>query len=237
MFMELGKVVIAAVVSLLALFLLTKLMGDKQLSELNMFDYIVGISIGSIAAEMAVQTDRSVFKYLVAMILYAVIATLAAILTNKSIKARRFIEGRTLLLYHGHTLYRENLKKARLDADEFLSQCRVAGYFDLNELEAALLEPNGKISFLPKSSYRPVNPQDLKLTPGSASLCSNVILDGKVMEQNLSAMGRNEAWLKAALKAQGIGQIHQVYLATCDKDGNLQVYKMDENKPQADIFQ
>lgn len=102
------------------------------MSQMSMFDYINGITIGSIAAEMATSLEENFVQPLTAMIVYA----LAAILLN-----------------HGE-LYRENLKKAKIDVNKFLVQCRVNGYFDVSKLETAILEGNGKISFLPKVSDR-----------------------------------------------------------------------------------
>lgn len=137
--------------SIIAIFVLTKLMGYRQMSQMSMFDYIIGITIGSIAAEMATSLEENFIQPLTAMIVYALAAVALAWVTSKSIKARRVIEGFPLVLLNHGELYRQNLKKAKLDVTEFLEQCRVNGYFDISKLETAILEGNGKISFLPKA--------------------------------------------------------------------------------------
>ena len=157
--LDLAQVALTAVASLTVLFLLTKLIGNKQISQMTMFDYVTGITIGSIAAEMATELETPV-RPLVAMLVYGVLTVLIALWTNKSLAARRTFTGKPLLLFDKGVIYRDHLKKARLDLSEFLTLCRIAGYFDLEQIETAVLEHNGIVSFLPKAQYRPAEPND-----------------------------------------------------------------------------
>ena len=100
---------------------------------------------------------------------------------------RSLWSGRSLVLMESGTIFKENLSRASIDLNEFLGQARVAGYFDPNEIQTAILETNGQISFLPKSGSRPVTPQDLQLTPEPVSAWYDLILDGQLMEDNLKA--------------------------------------------------
>ena len=177
--------------SVIALFILTKLMGYRQMSQMCMFDYINGITIGSIAAEMATSLEENYVQPLTAMIVYALAAILLSWLSSRSIKARRVIEGKPLVLLNNGELYWENLKKAKIDVNEFLVQCRVNGYFDVSKLETVVLEGDGKISFLPKAAERPVTPSDLNLSAQQDYMVANVILDGKIMEENLRHTGND----------------------------------------------
>lgn len=218
--------------SILALFILTKLMGYRQMSQMSVFDYINGITIGSIAAEMATSLENNFVEPLTAMIVYALAAFFLSCFTSKSIKARRIIEGAPLVLLNNGELYRENLKKAKIDVSEFLLQCRVSGYFDISKLETAILEENGKISFLPKASDRPLTPADIQLSPQQDYMVANVIFDGKLMEENLKHTGNDEKWLQSQIKAQGAKQIEDVLLATCDASNQVTVY-LKSNRREA----
>lgn len=222
--------------SIIAIFILTKLMGYRQMSQMSMFDYVNGITIGSIAAEMATSLEDSFVQPLTAMIVYALAAIFLSWLGSKFIKARRLIEGKPLLLMHHGELYRENLKKAKIDVTEFLVQCRVHGYFDVSKLEAAILEGNGKISFLPKASDRPVTPSDMNLQAQQDYLVANVILDGKVMEQNLRHTGKDEKWLKNQIKGQGADRIEDVLLAICDASNQVTVFLKHNRKEAKDVL-
>ena len=145
---------LTTLLSIAVLFLLAKLMGNKQVSQMTMFDYVVGITIGSSAAELATELENPA-KPLIAMLLYGVADVLISLLTSKSLKARAVITGKPLVLLENGVIDRENLKKARLDLSEFLTYCRIGGWFDLSQLQTAVLEHNGVVSFLPKEAYRP----------------------------------------------------------------------------------
>ena len=119
------------------------------------------------------------------------------------------------------TIFKENLSRASIDLNEFLGQARVAGSFDPNEIQTAILETNGQISFLPKSSSRPVTPQDLQLTPEPVSAWYDLILDGQLMEDNLKASGRSVSWLEGQLHSVGIGQKSEVFYAGCNQQGTF----------------
>ena len=216
--------------SISSIFLLTKLMGYRQMSQMSMFDYICGITIGSIAAEMSTSLENNFVQPLTAMIVYALIALLLSWGSSKSIRLRRLVEGVPLVLYNNGNLYGENLKKSKIDVTEFLEQCRVSGYFDLSKLQTAILEGNGKISFLPKASDRPLTPSDMNLTGKQDYMVANVILDGKIRKENLRHTGNDEKWLHNQIKGQGAKAIEDILLATCDTDNQLTVYLKDNVK-------
>ena len=118
------------------------------MSEMSMFDYISGITIGSIAAEMATAPDSSFLEPLTAMIVYGLLTAFLAFITGKNMKIRHFISGSPYILFNDGHLYEGNFKKGHIDLSEFLVQCRLNGFFDLKELQTAILEENGRISFL-----------------------------------------------------------------------------------------
>lgn len=233
---EIFYIIALSLGSILAIFILTKLMGYRQMSQMSMFDYIIGITIGSIAAEMSTSLEENFVQPLTAMIVYALSAVILAWTTSKSIKARRLIEGVPLVLLNHGELYRRNLLKAKMDVTEFLEQCRVNGYFDVSKLECAILEGNGKISFLPKVEDRPLTPSDMQITPQQDYMVANVILDGKVMKENLKHIGKDEKWLHGQITAQGAKQIEDVLLATCDMSNKVTVYLKKNKKEIKDVL-
>lgn len=231
--MDLLRVIVTSLVSLAALFLLTKLMGNKQVSQMNLFDYIVGITIGSIAAEMATELDTPE-NSLVAMAVYAVVAVGISLLTNKSLAARRVMTGKPLVLMEGGTIYRENLKKAKMDLSEFLMYCRIGGFFDLNQIQTALLEHNGTVTFLPVEMQRPATPADFSLQPTQTMLQTPVILDGEVLPGNLQRVGKDVTWLMRQLEKQGYQEPEAIFLALAD--GNLlTVYPVESKRRPTDL--
>ena len=234
--MDYITVIITAFVSMVVLFLLTKLIGNKQLSELTMFDYIVSITIGSIAAEMATELETPE-RPLIAMCVYAFISLGISILVSKKIKLRRLLFGHSVVLMHGGRLYRKNFKKSRLDLNEFLMQARLCGYFDLSSIDTAIMEASGKISFMPYAAKRPATPKDLNLVPNAEAVFFNVIMDGQILEKNLSYAGRDLNWLNNELRVQGIKSPNEVFLAILDNSGTLNVFKNYDYEEKNDFFE
>ncbi len=231
-----SKISLVSLISLVVLFLLTKLMGNKQVSQLNMFDYIIGISIGSIAAELA--TDLEDFwQPFTALVIYGVVAYLVSVITSKSLKTRKVIVGRSLILMDNGVIYKKNLSKARIDVSDFMMQCRIAGFFDLNEIQTAIFEYNGNISFLPVSGKRPVNPDDLKLEPEYEYTQVTVILDKHINHFNLKKTGNNITWLNKQLNEQGYSNAGEILLGLCDHNNKLTLYPVKTKNDPSDLFE
>ena len=238
-----GQIALTALGSLAALFLLTKLSGNKQVSQMNLFDYVMGITIGSIAAEMASELE-SPLRPLWAMVVYGLAAWGIALLTNKSIRVRRFIIGKPLILMDSGVIYRKNLRRARMDLNEFLMYCRVSGYFDLNQIQTAILEHNGTVTFLPAAMQRPVTPADINLTPAQEKLPMQprqellqtpVVQDGRVLPENLRKAGRDGVWLERKLREKGYHGPEEVLLAMAATGDQLAVYPMETKKEAREI--
>ena len=220
---------LTALGSFVALFLIAKLAGHKQIAQLDFFDYITGISIGSIAAEMATELEEP-WKPLTAMVIYGGVTLLLSIITNKFPRSRKYISGTpTILMDHGK-LYYENLKKAKLDLSEFMVMCRQQGYFDLTNIQTAFFEYNGKLTILPVRSQRPATPQDMNLAPEQELLFTELIMDGQVLEENLKRMGLELTWLNKQLEQRHIHSPKDVFLALCDRNLKFVLYEKERNK-------
>ena len=225
--MDFLKVLLTSVGSVAALFIMTKIIGNKQINQLNLFDYINGITIGSIGAELAITPEKEFYQPLTALVIYTLATFSINLISMKSIKCRRFLEGKSRYLMKDGKLYNENIKKANLDLNEFLTQCRVMGFYDLSDINTAIIEPNGKVSILPNDNARPVTPKDMGLSVQQTKVQYNVIMDGCAVKENLKSLGYDESWLSQELSKQKT-KMSEVFLATCDIDGNLNIY--DYNK-------
>ena len=227
--MNFAVLCLTALASFGALFLIAKLIGRKQIAQLDFFDYITGISIGSIAAEMATELEEP-WKPLTAMVIYGGATLLLSIVSNHVLRSRKYLNGTpTILMDHGK-LYRENLKKAKLDLSEFMVMCRQQGYFDLTSIQTAVFEYNGKLTILPVSSQRPVIPHDIDLDPEQELLFTELIMDGRILDDNLKHMGLDLTWLEKQLKQRHINSAKDVFLAVCDRNLKFVVYETDPRK-------
>lgn len=221
--MEIVKVVLTSALSAAALFLIAKVIGHKQMSQLDFFDYITGITIGSIAAEMATELEEPI-KPLVAMIVYGAITAILTIVTSKMPKLRKYVNGSPTIIMSGGKLYRKNMKKAKLELSEFMVMCRQEGYFNLNDIGTAVFEYNGRLTVLPKATKRPLNPEDMNLVPEPATISTEIIMDGRILGENLKRMGLSEKWLQNELEVQGYKSHKQIFLALCDDNKQVTLF-------------
>lgn len=218
--MEILKLTLTALLSAVTLFVIAKILGHKQMSQLDFFDYITGITIGSIAAELATELEEP-WKPLVAMIIYGIITFAITILTSKFPGSRKFFNGSPTIILNDGKLYRHNMKKSKLDLSDFMVMCRQAGYFNLNDIQMAIFEYKGRLTILPKSNKRPSRPADSGLFPKQEQIFTELIMDGKILAPNLHRLGVDETWLESQLKVHGYHSPKEIYLVVCDEDKNI----------------
>ena len=224
--MEILKVILTSVLSAVALFIIAKVIGHKQMSQLDFFDYITGITIGSIAAELATELEEPM-KPLIAMVVYGAITVILTTITTKLPKMRKYINGSPTIIMNEGKIYRKNMKKAKIDLSEFMVMCRQQGYFNLEDIQTAVFEYNGKLTILPVSTKRPLNPEDVNLTPQSEYINTEVIMDGRVLEDNLKRTGLDTTWLDSQIKVHGYKNVKEIFLGICDHNKNLTLYKSE----------
>ena len=233
---EILEVSYRALISLVTLFLITKLLGKKQVSQFSLFDYVIGISIGNFAAEVTINLEAEWINGVVAVLIFGVVAYLVSILTMKSIVARRFFMGAPTVVIQNGKIIKESLKKVKFDINDLLEECRNNNVFDLNQINYALMEANGKLSILLKPEYLPLTPNDMKVKVNKNGLVANVIIDKKIMKENLFQMGKDEKWLMKELKIKGFS-LDDVLLGTLDIDNKLTIYKQKENENVKNVLE
>lgn len=225
------SIVPRSLVSLVSLLIATKILGKKQVSELSLFDYCIGISIGNFTAEMILVLENQLINGVVAILTFGIVGYLISYLTMKSIVLRRFFMGEpTIVMQDGKILY-NSLKKLNIDINDFLEQTRSAGVFDINEISYAIMEANGKISILKKDENKNVTKKDLKIKSQKAQLPANVIIDSKLMIKNIQKTDKTTDWFKNELKIKGYKSYEEIVLATYSNN-SLKIYtKNEETKP------
>lgn len=234
---ELLIVIVRAYISLITLFLITKMLGKKQVSQLSLFDYVIGISIGNFAAEITINFDSSLIYGIVSVLIFGTFAYTISILTMKSIKIRRFFIGVPTVLIDKGQILEKGLKKVKFDINDLLEECRGNGYFDLNEIDYAIMEVNGKVSIMPKQPYKPITLKDMNLKESNQSLCANVIIDSNIMGNNLKNMNKNIEWLEQQLKIKGYESLDNILLATLDKNEKFTVYEKNNDKQSKNVLE
>lgn len=210
---------------LIILFFITKMMGKKQISELNFFDYVVGITIGSIAADISLDIEKDMLAGIAALFIYGFISYIISFVSIKSILARRFFIGVPTVLVEKGKIIESGLKKSKIDVNDLLMEARENGYFNLDEIDYALMEVNGNISFLPKEKEKPVTKKDIKIKCSNEGLTVNAIIDSKYMANNMKAINKDKEWLDHELKVNGYDNYDNILLATIDNNYKVTIYE------------
>lgn len=222
---------------LIILFFITKMMGKKQISELNFFDYVVGITIGSIAADISLDIEKNMIAGIAALFIYGFISYIISFVSIKSILARRFFIGVPTVLVEKGKIIESGVKKSKIDVNDLLMEARENGYFNLDEIDYALMEVNGNISFLPKEKEKPVTKKDMKIKCSNEGLTVNGIIDGKYMVNNMKAINKDKEWLDHELKVNGYDNYDNILLATIDNNYKVTIYEKNVNPDKNTVLE
>lgn len=212
------------------LFGLAKIMGKKQVSQMNTYDYIIGITMGSIAADISLDIEKDIMAGIVSLIIYGGSGFLVTYLTLKNIKIRKFINGVPTILIDRGKIVESNLRKEGIDINDLEEEARQNGYFDLSKVNYAVLEISGKISFLSKANYEMVTKKDMKIKARNESITANVIIDGVLLKENLLLMGKDEKWLNKELGNRGYDNYKRILLMTLDETGKISIFDKNIQK-------
>lgn len=234
--MSFGELVLRVTLSFWVLLLLTRIMGRKQISQLTFFDYVTGISIGSIAAVLAIDNSISLVTGLAALVVWVAWVMIVNVCTLKSIPARKYIDGEPIMVIHNGRILEQNLGRRYYNIGDLMMELRENGVFDPNEVQIGVAEPDGKLSILKKSQFQPVTAKDLNIqntTPAiNYAVGKELIIDGEIISDNLKSNSVDEKWIHQQLNSQGVTDVSQVMLATITPQGTLYVDKLQDNAPK-----
>lgn len=208
--------------SYFVLLLLTRLMGKKQLSQLTYFNYVTGITIGSITANLAVNSNLKVSNGIYSLILWTALTILLELLSLNSRSFRQIVDGQPTILIKNGSIIKKKLKWTRTNIDELTLLLRKSKVFDLKEVDYAILETNGELSVLKKSKYKNYTVKDSQ-EPFSENknLSAQAIIDGKVIEHNLKELGFDANWLDSQIKKYGYQKHSEIFYAEIGSNGQL----------------
>jgi uncharacterized membrane protein YcaP (DUF421 family) len=221
------EIIIRSIVFLTVLFFMTKLLGQKQLTQLSVFEYIFGIVIGGIVAIHA-STLKSTFMHgFIAMVILFFVAFVIEFISIKNKTFRDFFMGKSTVLIKDGKIMEDNMKKVRYSADDLLENMRGKDVFKIADVEFAVLEPNGIINVLPKTENQPLTPKDMGMNLPQRKEPQTVVMDGKMLLEPLADQSLNPNWLETELDKMNIA-IENVFLGQVDSSGQLTVDLFDD---------
>ncbi|EIJ78179.1 hypothetical protein PB1_11484 [Bacillus methanolicus PB1] len=230
------EIIIRSILFLTILFLLTKIIGKKQISELSFFEYVSGITIGSIAGEVIMGLEDSMFYGMIGILTFGITTFAVDYFALKSKKFRDIVEGKSTVLIQDGKILEDNLKKEKYTIDDMSALLRQKDVFNVADVEFAVLEPNGELSVLLKKENQPLTPKDVNLQVAQEKVPQTVIMDGQILDDALSSAGKTRKWLNIELEKLGV-LLENVFMAQVDSYGELTVDIFDDKinvpSPQA----
>jgi uncharacterized membrane protein YcaP (DUF421 family) len=207
------EIILQTILAFFAVFFFARLIGKKQVSELTFYDYINGITFGSIAANLVTDTDQHTGRYLIGIALFAALTALFQFLSLKSRTIRKVIEGEPVVLIHQGEILEENMATTRFNMGDLMSQLRQQNIFNIKEVNYAILEQDGTVSVLRKAEKQTVQREDLSLEVEQETVWRELIIDGQIIKANLTQNNLSQEWLEKKLRQQNIHNRDQVMLA------------------------
>ncbi|GJM80870.1 DUF421 domain-containing protein [Paenibacillus timonensis] len=214
------EVIVRTLVAVIVLFVLTRLLGKRQISQLSFFEYITGITIGSITAYISLDVNTDWYLGLIAVTVWFLVSLGIEYLQIKSKKARDWIDSSSTVLIKDGKILEDNLKKERLTNEELMEQLRKKSIFKVAEVEFAVIEPDGQINAMLKNEYQPITPSHLGIKVAPEPEPQTVIIDGKIMDEPLATLGLNRKWLNTELEKLGVS-LDNVNLGQVDAYGQF----------------
>lgn len=214
------EVILESLFTFMGLFILARVMGKRQIAQLTFFDYISGITLGSIAASLSLDEVRFIYA-LSSLVIWSVLTTLFAWLERKSYRARILIDGRPIVLIENGQVLEENLKRSNMTIEEMMLLIRQKNVFKLSDVEYAIFESNGSLSVMKKSDLQPMTPKDAGIPVVMEHEPRLVIIDGHVMEKSLQETGYSKSWLLGEIMKRGASDFRDVFIAQIDANGNV----------------
>lgn len=214
-------VAVRSVIGFFSLLIFTRIIGKEQISQLTFFDYVLGITIGSIAASLTTDLSSRAWPHWIGLLSWAALGYLMELITLKWRYAAKYLEGEPTIVIMNGKIMEKSLKKMKYRVSDIMALLRNKGVFDLNQVDFAIIEPNGQISVLKKPEHMPLTPKDMQIKVMPNGISTELIYDGIIIEENLTQLNKDIAWLLKELNKQGIKDVSEVFLATLNPAGSL----------------
>ncbi|KUF35621.1 hypothetical protein AK833_06765 [Lysinibacillus sp. F5] len=223
--------ILRTTLSFFALLILARILGKKQLGQLTFFHYITGITFGSIASEIASQEETPFLDGMISLVWWSALTYLMTVITIKSKKARVLIDDKPTIVIQKGLILESALQKNRLHLDELTMMLREQAIFSVQDVEYAMLETNGKLSVLQKTSEQVATKQDVKADVSPPTyLPTEVISDGQLITENIVELELTEDWVLKKLKKQNVQSVEEVYFAQVQTNGSLYISLKDKSR-------
>ncbi|SMB90966.1 Uncharacterized membrane protein YcaP, DUF421 family [Desulfonispora thiosulfatigenes DSM 11270] len=223
------KIIIQTIIAFFAILFLTRILGKQQIAQLTFYEYINGITFGSIAATMATDTSQKIWEHLTGLVVFAILTGLMSYISMKNRIAKKIINGEPVIVIQDGKILEGNLRKMRLELDELMAELRSKDIFSAGDVKIGIIEPSGEISALLKEEFMPLTKKDIGIKGDSKGINIELIIDGQLIYNNLQDIGLTAKWLIQELKKQKVNGIKEVAYASINDKQELYIDLYHDN--------
>lgn len=213
--------IIRSVITYFILFAILRVMGKRQVGELQPFELVITLMLAELAILPMQETGLSLVNGIVPLLTLVIIHFLISFVSRKSYVARKIVCGKPIIVINRNGIQFKQLKELNMNINDLQEALRGAGYFNFNEIEYAIIETNGKLSVLPKSANRPLSPQDIQLKIEKSVPDVALIIDGKLIKNNFKKLNAKPKFIFKYLKKAGIASLNELLLVTLNANGDV----------------
>ncbi|GAE36742.1 DUF421 domain-containing protein [Halalkalibacter akibai] len=230
--MTVTEILIRATIGFVVLYILCRLLNKKLIAQMTFFDFVAGITIGSIVASSMIMKDVPIWISMIGLITFCFYTFVSSIIALKSMRGRKILEDEETYLIQNGQILEEGLKKVRMTMDSLLVNLRKKGFFYVDQVETAIMETDGTVTVLAKPAFLPAMQKDVLNIQASRGLAQAFIIDGKILHQSLKILGKDEGWIRDLLIEYNIPKLHDVFFAQIDELGTIYIDLRDDYIPK-----
>lgn len=222
-------VFVRSIIAFFSLLIFAKILGKQQISQLSFFDYVLGITLGNIAGTLATDLSSRAWPHFLSLFTWCALGYIMEYITLKWRYVEKYIDGEPAIIIMNGKIMEDTLRKMKYKVSDIMGLLRNKDVFDLSQVDFAIIESNGQLSVLKKAEYEPLTAKDMNISKSPTGISTELIYDGILIEQNLRQLSKNKNWIMNQLKAQGINDISEVFLATLTPSGSLYIDKYKDH--------
>ena len=230
------EVTIQTILAFFSILFIARLLGRQQVAQLTLHEYINGITFGSIAATLATDTNQRTWSHLLGLVLFGVLTYIISIISIKSRKASKIIQGEPVIVIQDGRILEKNLERFHYTIDDLNHLLRKKDVFDITDVRYGVLETTGEISIVKIAQKENIKAEDFAIQPKQTELLTDIIVTGNIIYENLRKRSLSVKWLVSQMSIMGVKDIREVFFASVDSNNQLYIDRMEDMLPkQTDI--
>ena len=207
-----------------------RIMGKRQIGELQPSELVITILISELGSMPIQDINQPILSGILPILMLAAIEVCVSLITLKSVKARYLMYGKPIVLVYKGKVDQKEMARARVSVDDLIEAMRTNGIMKLSDIDYAILETNGNVSIIAKAEKQPLTPEDMKIKPSEQNMPDIMIVDGRVLSENLKSCNLTHEWLDRVVSSAGASSEKEIFFLAREKTGKTFIIKKEKSR-------